>query len=126
MSTSRRPRAGTSARVRSAGSSCGSEALPGGVAVPLVIASVVVFVGGILVEEKLELQTDPIEWVNQDSQVIHDLNTLDRETGSSSELGMFVQSKRRVRRPDRRVRGQLHDQAARRAPATRCSPARAS
>jgi predicted RND superfamily exporter protein len=52
----------------------------------------VVFAGGILVEGKLELQTDPIKWVNQNSQVIHDLNTLDRETGSSSELGMFVQS----------------------------------
>ena len=51
------------------------------------------FAGGILVEGQLELQTDPIKWVNQDSQVIHDLHTLDRETGSSSELGMFVQSK---------------------------------
>jgi uncharacterized protein len=66
--------------------------LSGSVAIPLVIASVVVFAGGILVEGKLQLQTDPIKWVNQDSQVIHDLNTLDRETGSSSELGMFVQS----------------------------------
>ncbi len=93
MSTSRPPRAGTSAPARSAGSSCGSAALPGGVAVPLVVAAVIVFAGGILVEGKLELQTDPIKWVNQDSQVIHDLHTLDRETGSSSELGMFVQSK---------------------------------
>jgi predicted RND superfamily exporter protein len=30
--------------------------------------------------------------VNQDSQVIHDLDTLERETGSSSELGVFVQA----------------------------------
>jgi len=68
-------------------------ALPGGVAIPLAVASVIIFAGGIVVESKLELQTDPIKWVNQDSQVIHDLHTLDRETGSSSELGMFVQSK---------------------------------
>jgi hydrophobe/amphiphile efflux-3 (HAE3) family protein len=68
-------------------------ALPGGVAIPLAVASVIIFAGGILVEGQLELQTDPIKWVNQDSQVIHDLHTLDRETGSSSELGMFVQSK---------------------------------
>ena len=68
-------------------------ALPGGVAIPLAVASVIIFAGGIIVESKLELQTDPIKWVNQDSQVIHDLHTLDRETGSSSELGMFVQSK---------------------------------
>ena len=66
--------------------------LPGGVAIPMIIISVIVFAGGIIVEDRLILQTDPIEWVNQDSQVIHDLDTLDRETGSSSELGMFVQS----------------------------------
>jgi uncharacterized protein len=67
--------------------------LPGGVAIPLTVIAVIVFAGGIVTEGKLELQTDPIKWVNQDSQVIHDLHTLDRETGSSSELGMFVQSK---------------------------------
>ena len=38
------------------------------------------------------LQTDPIQWVNQKSQVIKDLNVLDQETGSSSELGVYVQS----------------------------------
>ena len=67
--------------------------LPGGVAVPLTMIAVIVFAGGIVTEGQLELQTDPIKWVNQKSQVIHDLHTLDRETGSSSELGMFVQSK---------------------------------
>jgi uncharacterized protein len=66
--------------------------LPGGIAIPLSIISVIVFAGGIVVEDRLELQTDPIKWVNQDSEVIHNLETLDRETGSSSELGMFVQS----------------------------------
>ena len=67
--------------------------LPGGIAVPLIFISVIVFAGGIVVEDRLVLQTDPIKWVNQKSQVIHDLHTLDRETGSSSELGMFVQSR---------------------------------
>jgi uncharacterized protein len=67
-------------------------ALPGSIAIPLTVISVLVFAGGILVEDKLVLQTDPIKWVNQKSQVIQDLHVLDRETGSSSELGMFVQS----------------------------------
>ena len=67
--------------------------LPGNIAIYLTVASVIIFAGGILVEGKLVLQTDPIKWVNQHSQVIHNLHTLDRETGSSSELGMFVQSK---------------------------------
>jgi hypothetical protein len=66
--------------------------LPSKVAVPLTAISVIVFVGGILVEDDLVLQTDPVAWVNQDSQVIHDIHTLEREVGSSSELGMFVHS----------------------------------
>ncbi|MEO7430183.1 MAG: MMPL family transporter, partial [Acidimicrobiales bacterium] len=59
----------------------------------LIVASIVVFTGGALVEGKLTLQTDPIQWVNQKSQVIKDLHVLDEETGSSSELGMFFRSK---------------------------------
>lgn len=59
----------------------------------LAVLSVAVFAGGLAVEGRLTLQTDPIQWVNQKSQVIKDLDTLDRETGSSSELGVFVQSK---------------------------------
>jgi predicted RND superfamily exporter protein len=66
--------------------------LPAKTAVPLAVASVLVFAGGILVEDQLTLQTDPVEWVNQESKVIHDLDTLEAETGSSSELGVFVQS----------------------------------
>jgi hydrophobe/amphiphile efflux-3 (HAE3) family protein len=62
-------------------------------AVPVIIAvSVAVFVGGAIVDPLLELQTDPEEWVNQDSEVIADLDVLREEVGSSSELGMFVQS----------------------------------
>ena len=34
------------------------------VAPALAIAALLVFVGGVLVEDKLEIQTDPIEWVN--------------------------------------------------------------
>jgi hydrophobe/amphiphile efflux-3 (HAE3) family protein len=67
-------------------------ALPSGIAVWLAAASVLIFAGGILVEGKLVLQTDPIQWVNQKSQVIKNLNVLDRETGSSSELGVYVTS----------------------------------
>ncbi|MDQ1534207.1 MAG: uncharacterized protein QOF28_1968 [Actinomycetota bacterium] len=62
-------------------------------AVPLAVASILVFAGGLAVEGKLVLQTDPIQWVNQKSQVIKDLHVLDDQTGSSSELGVFVQSK---------------------------------
>jgi len=58
----------------------------------LVIAGIIVFAGGILVEGRLVLQTDPTQWVNQHSQVIKNLNVLNREVHSSSELGVYVQS----------------------------------
>lgn len=58
----------------------------------LAVVSLVVFLGGMAVEGKLVLQTDPERWVNQDSEVIRKIDTLKAETGSSSELGIFVQS----------------------------------
>lgn len=62
-------------------------------AVPVLIGlSVVVFAGGILAEGSLQLQTDPEEWVDQDSAVIKDLGVLRDEVKSSSELGIFIQS----------------------------------
>ncbi|MCU1355681.1 MAG: hypothetical protein JWM89_1099, partial [Acidimicrobiales bacterium] len=42
--------------------------LPSRAAVPLMVAALVIFLGGIAVESKLVLQTDPIQWVNQHSQ----------------------------------------------------------
>jgi hydrophobe/amphiphile efflux-3 (HAE3) family protein len=66
--------------------------LPAKAAVPLAVASVVVFAGGIVVEDQLTIQSDPEEWVNQDTKVIRDIDTLKRETGSSAELGIFVES----------------------------------
>jgi hypothetical protein len=58
----------------------------------LALGSLLVFVGGAIVDPTLELQTDPEEWVDQDSQVIADLGVLRREVASSSEIGMYVQS----------------------------------
>ncbi len=66
--------------------------LPTKIAPVLIFGSLAVFIGGIVVEDKLVLQTDPVEWVDQDSQVIEDLDRLQAETSSSSELGVFVQS----------------------------------
>ncbi|HMG39705.1 MAG TPA: MMPL family transporter [Acidimicrobiales bacterium] len=66
--------------------------LPSRIGLWLVVASVVIFAGGMAVENDLSLQTDPERWVNQDSDVIRKIDTLKSETGSSSELGIFVQS----------------------------------
>jgi hypothetical protein len=66
--------------------------LPRAAAPVLAVAAVCIFVAGALVEDSLELQTDPEEWVDQDTEVIQDLDTLREETGSSSELGIFVEA----------------------------------
>ncbi|MCU1464229.1 MAG: hypothetical protein JWM72_157 [Actinomycetia bacterium] len=86
--------------------------VPARLAPTLAIGSLVVFAGGLLVEGKLVLHTDPTQWVNQKSKVIKNLNVLDREVHSSSELGVFVQSKdtfdqKTVKFVDDFTRGQL-------------------
>ena len=59
----------------------------------LAVAALIVFVGGVLVENKLEIQTDPIEWVNPSSQAVQTIHKIERQAGISSELGMYVVSK---------------------------------
>ncbi|HEX5097062.1 MAG TPA: MMPL family transporter, partial [Acidimicrobiia bacterium] len=59
-------------------------------AIPLAVASLLIFAGGIIVEDKLTLQTDPIQWVNQSSQTIKDIHTVEREAGGSSEIGIYA------------------------------------
>lgn len=66
--------------------------LPQATVGPMAVASIAIFVGGILVEDDLNLQTDPVEWVNQSSQTISDIRTIEHEVGSSGELGVFFQS----------------------------------
>jgi uncharacterized protein len=66
--------------------------LPSRLALPIALASAAVFAGGILVEDDLTIQSDPEQWVNQDSQVIKDIDTVKEQTGSSAELGIFVES----------------------------------
>jgi uncharacterized protein len=66
--------------------------LPASTAVVLMIASAAVFVGGVVVEDRLEIQTDPIRWVNQDTPVIEDIEELEAEVGGSSEMGVYVVS----------------------------------
>ncbi|MET0908239.1 MAG: MMPL family transporter [Ilumatobacteraceae bacterium] len=61
-------------------------------AIPLAVASVAIFIGGIAVEDDLQLQTDPIEWVDQSSQTVQDIHTIEDEVGTSGELGVFVET----------------------------------
>ena len=67
--------------------------IPARAAVLFAIASIAVFVGGVVVEDKLTLQTDPVQWVNQDSQIIKDIRKVEKLAGGSSELGVFATSR---------------------------------
>ena len=62
------------------------------VAPPLVVAALVIFVGGVLVEDRLKIQTDPIEWVNPSSTAVRNIHEIEKQAGISSELGMYVVS----------------------------------
>ena len=64
--------------------------LPEKVVVPLIAASIVVFLGGAAVEGRLTLQTDPIQWVNQSSTAARNVHAVEREIGAANELGVFV------------------------------------
>ena len=64
--------------------------IPARAAVLFAVASVAIFAAGVVVENKLTLQTDPVQWVNQDSQTIKDIHQVEREAGGSSELGVYA------------------------------------
>lgn len=66
--------------------------LPPSTAIWLSVAAVTVFAAGSLLEPRLKLETDPINWVDPDSQVIQDLRQVEDEIGGSSELGVFLTS----------------------------------
>jgi uncharacterized protein len=66
--------------------------IPVTVAPILAVIGVGMFVGGILVEGQTRIESDPIRWVDQGSQVVTDIERLEDETGFSSTLGVLVES----------------------------------
>ncbi len=66
--------------------------LPMKAGLALVIASVFLFVGGILVEGRTRIESDPLRWIDQDSEVVADVDRLTEETGFASTMGVLVQA----------------------------------
>ena len=66
--------------------------LPTRAAFGLVIASVFLFVGGILVEGRTKIESDPVKWIDQGSEVVADIERLEDETGFSTTLGVVVKA----------------------------------
>jgi predicted RND superfamily exporter protein len=66
--------------------------LPTKAGLGLLIASVFLFVGGILVEGRTKIESDPIKWIDQSSEVVSDVGRLETETGFSTTLGVIVKA----------------------------------
>jgi hydrophobe/amphiphile efflux-3 (HAE3) family protein len=64
--------------------------LPRQCAIPLALASVAVFAGGLVVEGKLVIQTNPVQWINQRSSVIHDIHALERNAKAGGQLNVLI------------------------------------
>ncbi|HUI03619.1 MAG TPA: MMPL family transporter, partial [Acidimicrobiales bacterium] len=56
----------------------------------LALVSIVVLLSGVALEGRLQLQTDPIQWVNPQAQSIKDIDQLKAATGSDNELAMRI------------------------------------
>ncbi len=69
-------------------------AAPPQIALFLIVISVVVFAAGSYVEPKLKMETDPVNWVNQDSQVVKDIRVIEKDFGGASEVGVFIKTKK--------------------------------
>ncbi|MGK2928874.1 MAG: efflux RND transporter permease subunit [Acidimicrobiales bacterium] len=66
--------------------------LPARAALPLVIVSIALFIGGIALEGSFKIESDPLRWIDQDSPTVADVDTLEAETGISSTMGILVES----------------------------------
>jgi hypothetical protein len=59
---------------------------------PLVIIAIGLPIVGLVLEKGSTIESDPINWANQSSSAIKNARTLERETGFSSTLGIFVET----------------------------------
>ena len=66
--------------------------MPARVAPVLVVAAAGLFVAGVAMESSFEIESDPVEWIDQDSATVADVERLEDATGFSSTLGVLVEA----------------------------------
>ena len=66
------------------------SSLPSRLAVPLMGVAAVVLVTGVVIEGKLVVQPNPIQWLSPHSAAVRDIVTLERVTGSDNQIGIVV------------------------------------
>ncbi len=64
--------------------------LPTKAGIPIVILATILFVGGVLVEGRTKIQSDPVKWIDQSSETVTDIDRLAEETDFASTLGVLV------------------------------------
>lgn len=66
--------------------------LPRVAVLPLVALAIGLPILGLVVEGGSKIESDPVNWANQDSSAIRNARTLEREAGFASTLGVFVET----------------------------------
>ncbi len=66
--------------------------LPSQVGAPFIAAAVVLFGIGVAVEGGIEIESDPVRWIDQGSQTVADIDRLEEETGFATTLGVLVEA----------------------------------
>ncbi len=66
--------------------------LPPAAAVPLIVASIALFVAGIALEGQFKIESDPLRWIDQESTAVTDVEVLTEETGFETTLGILVEA----------------------------------
>ncbi|WP_241432226.1 efflux RND transporter permease subunit [Ilumatobacter nonamiensis] len=66
--------------------------LPTKLGLPMIILASILFIGGVLVEGRTKIQSDPIRWIDQGSQTVKDIDRLADETEFATTLGVLVAS----------------------------------
>ena len=57
------------------------------------------FIAGVAFEGSIRIESDPVRWINQSSQTVKDVDTLEEATGFSSNLGVLVSANNVLAQP---------------------------
>ena len=60
--------------------------------IPIAIASVILVTLGIRMETGTKIQSDPVRWIDQSSQTVKDIKTLEDRTGFATTLGVLIEA----------------------------------
>jgi hydrophobe/amphiphile efflux-3 (HAE3) family protein len=66
--------------------------LPQQFVIPLILGAVGLLIAGVAMEGQFKIESDPVRWINQDSQTVADIDLLSERTGFASTLGILVEA----------------------------------